>query len=81
MTKRELNQIKEYISGEFEFIREKNNSGVTLWGELNDFRRDVAADCDRSIVKKKLTWDEVDAVWEFWCEQLEQNISLTVREK
>lgn len=80
MSKRELNRLKKLIVDEFEFIREKNNSGTTLWGELNDLRDDLEQERDSAIRKNRLTDDERDALSKFWWEQLEQNISLTVRD-
>ena len=81
MSKRELNRLKKLIVDEFEFIREKNNSGIVLWGELHDLVDDLEQERDSAIRKNRLTDDERDALSEFWWEQLEQNISLTVREK
>ena len=81
MSKRELNRLKKLIVDEFEFIREKNNSGIVLWGELHDLVDDLEQERDSAIRKNRLTDDERDALSEFWWEQLEQNISLTVREQ
>ena len=80
MSKRELNRLKKLIVDEFEFIREKNNSGIILWGELHDLVDDLDQERDWAILKNRLTWDERDALSEFWCEQFEQNISLTIRD-
>ena len=80
MSKRELNRLKKLIVDEFEFIREKNNSGTTLWGELNDLRDDINQELDWATLKRKLTQEERDAFIEFWFEQLDLNISLTVRD-
>lgn len=80
MSKRELNRLKKLIVDEFEFIREKNNSGIDLWGELHDLVDDLDQERDWAILKNRLTWDERDALSKFWCEQFEQNISLTVRD-
>ena len=79
MTKRELNQLKKLIVDEFEFIREKNNSGIVLWGELHDLVDDLEQERDSAIRKNRLTDDERDALSEFWWEQLDLNISFTVR--
>ena len=79
MTKRELNRLKKLIVDEFEFIREKNNSGIVLWGELHDLTDDLDQERDWAILKNRLTWDERDALSEFWWEQLDLNISFTVR--
>lgn len=80
MSKRELNRLKKLIVDEFEFIREKNNSGGILWGELHDLADDLEQERDSAIRKNRLTDDERDALSEFWWEQFEQNISLTVRD-
>jgi hypothetical protein len=79
MTKRELNRLKKLIVDEFEFIREKNNSGIVLWGELHDLVDDLEQERDSAIRKNRLTDDERDALSEFWWEQLDLNISFTVR--
>ena len=81
MTKRELNRLKKLIVDEFEFIREKNNSGIVLWGELHDLVDDLEQERDSAIRKNRLTYDERDALSEFWFEQFVQNVSLTAREK
>ena len=79
MSKRELNRLKKLIIDEFEFIREKNNSGIVLWGELHDLIDDLDHERDWAILRNRLTWDERDALSEFWWEQLDLNILLTVR--
>jgi hypothetical protein len=79
MTKRELNRLKKLIVDEFEFIREKNNNGITLWGELHDLVDDLEQERDSAIRKNRLTDDERDALSEFWWEQLDLNVSFTVR--
>ena len=79
MSKRELNRLKKLIVDEFEFIREKNNSGIVLWGELHDLVDDLEQERDSAIRKNRLTDDERDALSEFWWEQLDLNISFTVR--
>jgi len=79
MTKRELNRLKKLIVDEFEFIREKNNSGIVLWGELHDLVDDLEQERDSAIRKNRLTDDERDALSEFWWEQLDLNVSFTVR--
>ena len=79
MSKRELNRLKKLIIDEFEFIREKNNSGIVLWGELHDLIDDLDQERDWAILRNRLTWDERDALSEFWWEQLDLNILLTVR--
>ena len=81
MSKRELNRLKKLIVDEFEFIREKNNSGIVLWGELHDLVDDLEQERDSAIRKTRLTDDERDALSEFWWEQLDLNISFTVRKK
>ena len=79
MTKRELNRLKKLIVDEFEFIREKNNSGIDLWGELHELVDDLDDERDRAIRKQRLSQDERDALSEFWWEQFEENIALSVR--
>ena len=82
MSKRELNRFKKRIVADFEFIRMKNSSGIDLWDDLDDLRQDIIVkDVDEAVFKRKLTQDEAYALYTFWYEQFEQNISLTVREQ
>lgn len=81
MSNREVNKFKKRIAYEFEFIRTKNNSGVDLWDDLDDLRQDIIVeDVNEAVLKRKLTQDEAYALYMFWWEQFEQNISLTVRD-
>ena len=49
-------------------------------GELNDLADDLEQERDSAIRKNRLTDDERDDLSEFWWEQIDLNISLTVRD-
>ena len=41
MTKKQVEKLKEFVDGEWEFIREKNNSGIDLWYDIDESFNDV----------------------------------------
>ncbi len=69
------------VTDELEYIRTQNASGINLWSELNTLAKDLNQELDWSRLKHTTTVGEREELLRFWCEQFEQNISLTVREQ
>jgi len=79
MTKKQVEKLKEFVDGEWEFIREKNNSGIDLWYDIDESFNDVCYEISEVRRRKWATEDELDEVKDYFREQFVDNIEMKLR--
>ena len=79
MTKKQVAKLKEFVDGEWEFIREKNNRGIDLWYDIDESFNDVCYEISEVRRRKWATEDELDEVKDYFREQFVDNIEMKLR--
>lgn len=79
MTKKQVEKLKEFVDGEWEYIRSMNDSGVDLYYDIDESFNNVCAEISDVRRRKWATEDELDEVKDYFREQFVKNIDMRIK--
>jgi len=79
MTKKQVAKLKEFIDGEWEYIRAKNNSGIDLWYDIDNSWEDLCREFRDVRGRNWATEDELDEVKDYFREQFVKTIDMRIK--
>ena len=80
MTKKQVDKLKDFVDGEWEFIRAKNNSGLDLWYAVDESWDDLCREFEDVMRRNWVTEDELDEVKDYFREQFVKSIDMRIKE-